>query len=661
MADPLVKPTPSPRPQAAARPNPPRPGRASPPPSITRDLKNPRWWASVLGTDGPDKVLQELEPLSAADKQDLAKKLDDVFASDKDKAPAIMLRRLIRFALAPSATPPNRSDFTSDFSNAEQLRTAAPAPIGTVKLHRRVHVKEKVPSTYGESFDAYGITFQHDFGVETFRWLQFIWRRVVATVPAGQGKTRKIARKKKDVHSQARYHYTTDLAPKPKNPNWTTDTGIKTTAFYEDGTTVKRTATLLALFDFPTMDSDARDLLGPGGGTATEVVSEFHAATYLVRGHEVLYRVDVDVSATSKKDPTSGTMSTVLAPVLMKGAPANELEAGQRACLAVQHPEFDYFPGPPIGAPLPMDEFDPIVDLKLGNWADNNKDMFSRYEDVVDLAGATVITDVDRFIPRSGRVVAGLNLSSQVAAGDEAGDAGYIDGAGNHHGGMDLPVDRFATLPRVAIRLAPKAFKFAGDWREKPFSVSVMRHEMMHAVHNEMAIGWLLKWRDEITATPFDRWIMGELSANRISSVDFQLVTTGTRKVVVATQGLAHMEGFLTAMPFLPATPTLKDMHKVEKWPAALIELNGAGPNFGALLGSPGGDAFKKLADSRIHAYCRVEGITPSHRKAVIDWLDFMDNPPAPQTQNEVQAIRVIKDFHKNKDLLNSIRDACKP
>jgi hypothetical protein len=306
-----------------------------------------------------------------------------------------------------------------------------------------------------------------------------------------------------------------------------------------------------------------------------------------------------------------------------------------------------------------MDEFDPIPDLKLGDWSANTKSINSRLEDVVDLARATLIIDVDRFIPPSGPIKPGLNLSNVSGSGE----TGYIDAADAFQGGKRLPTDRHARLPRVAILLSPNAFNFRDSakvihWLEKPTPLSVMRHEMVHAVHNEMAIGWLLKWRDEITNKPFDQWIRGELAAKRISAVDFELVTTGTRHDDTASQALAWTEGFLTGMPFLAPTPSLQNMHKEVTWPAAIGALKGATPFFNIVA-----DGVKVVADRRIRAYCKADGITPAHRKAVIDWLDFLAKPPTPHSPSpdEVAAVTLIRSTTLNQDLLTSVRDACKP
>ena len=40
--------------------------------------------------------------------------------------------------------------------------------------------------------------------------------------------------------------------------------------------------------------------------------------------------------------------------------------------------------------------------------------------------------------------------------------------------------------------------------------LATLRHEMEHARHLELALAWLVKWRDERTAKPFATWMQSQ-------------------------------------------------------------------------------------------------------------------------------------------------------
>jgi hypothetical protein len=81
---------------------------------------------------------------------------------------------------------------------------------------------------------------------------------------------------------------------------------------------------------------------------------------------------------------------------------------------------------------------------------------------------------------------------------------------------------------------------------------------MKHATHANLAIGWLVKWWDDFTGLNFSDWLASQYRAKpkRISDLDFALVSCALSPFdLSATEALAWTEGFVTAIPLLPATP----------------------------------------------------------------------------------------------------------
>ena len=104
--------------------------------------------------------------------------------------------------------------------------------------------------------------------------------------------------------------------------------------------------------------------------------------------------------------------------------------------------------------------------------------------------------------------VPGLNYSTKLSV---EGETGYIDAKGDYHN-PDFPVTRDGPLPGAAIILGSGAFSWGNKSspRPKAFALATMRHEMMHGIQEQLAIGWLLKWRDEFTGRSFSNWLTEE-------------------------------------------------------------------------------------------------------------------------------------------------------
>ncbi len=131
----------------------------------------------------------------------------------------------------------------------------------------------------------------------------------------------------------------------------------------------------------------------------------------------------------------------------------------------------------------------------------------------------------------------GLNF---VAGVGSRGQCGYL-----YDGRFDakLPATRDGPLPTVALLLSTRAF----EPDNKSFTLGVLRHELEHAVHNRMAIGWLTRWRDDAKAakakTSFTAW----LDKQGMSPVDRALVKERVSGGMSSTETLANLEGFMAA------------------------------------------------------------------------------------------------------------------
>jgi predicted MPP superfamily phosphohydrolase len=106
-----------------------------------------------------------------------------------------------------------------------------------------------------------------------------------------------------------------------------------------------------------------------------------------------------------------------------------EIRAGPRAALALQFPAWDYFPGPRIGDPVPMDDLEPLsmAEVKASTWP---KAPLDRLKEAAKLTDANLIVDVDDtggFIHVEQNVlVPGLVLDLKISTGDAAGITGYL-------------------------------------------------------------------------------------------------------------------------------------------------------------------------------------------------------------------------------------------
>jgi hypothetical protein len=640
-------------PVVARQPKPP-PAKAGPDPNVQLSDR-----LQKLLRDGKrDAVRKEVEALTPAGR-------DALEAATGHSRQADELVRIIRFVRHKPPAAPSEPSVTADLGIAVP-KSDAKVLGGTVEMHTGGTI---TPAGGGNKIlDVYSLTYK-GADADDMRWLQFIWREVVVEPPAvGKAKPRKAPLKLRLDHSGSAYHLTTD----PAKPHWTVDSSRNPPApgqpsenrpFFEENAAVNRKAGELTMFDYPSSMDYIAARLYQSGSPPAKVVSHFHAATYLVNGMDVLYRGDTDLTWIFTADDFKKGAAPVRPVAAAHGAPANQIEAAQRTRLLIQYPDLDYLAGPTAAPPDEIETFDPVETLSPtgsmsdADWADHTKigDM-KRFADIAPVAVANLIDDVTGMSEGSINnakdfptgVKPGLNYTTKLGVD---GQTGYVDAAGAYHN-PDMPVERTGPLPRVAIVLGKKAFE-----RDRAFAVATLRHEMEHAVHEDMAIGWLLRWRDERVPDSFADWLRAQHTARpkRISDVDFELVNTGLisgPSALIATETLAWTEGFVTVLRFLPAKPELALM-RTGDLPAAIAELKGAAAAYNVA-----GTELRKAALKRIgEGVCALPD--KAARDIVVAWIKFLLDPATvqkPTTADETRtATTIVNDFSSFKSFLNEV------
>jgi hypothetical protein len=578
------------------------------------------------------------------------------------------LRRVFRFVAARYAgllADNHGEGFT--ITGGSTQTTSLPGA-GTVKV-----TGATIPGAQ-QSKEAYALLF--DGPSSEVHWLQFIWRQIVAVYPASGkgGKPREVAIQQRVTVSSGRsYLLTSDR----DHPRWTTDGAEKSRPFYEDNSPAKRTATSLQIADDPTPLAHVLKPLLNSAKPPDKGISRFHATAFLVRSMEVLYRADIELEWTI----TSGRVEP--ARPIIQVRPATELDAGHRAALAVQFAKFDYFPGPLIGPPVPRDPFEPISIPK--DWPTG---ALERYQSAAKAANAALIEDVEEKgtnPDKDGRVDLVIATTKPKAGGlnydppldPNVGETGYVDHEAKYHN-PDMPFDdrlhppdgRLHPLPKVAIVLGEKAFNLPGAPRPMEYTIAVLRHEMAHASQDQMAKGWLLKWKDELTRKEFPRWLDNQKNIKSITPLDFDLVSGGvsTPPTLAAVEVLAFTEGFVTALPFLTTPPSLSVIVvDVPKWPAAIQELRGAFAKF-ALLKSDTDKSTRvwKAMTARMRTVI-CGSLEKARRETLVSWIDVLLDPDSlhPTSPSEKLGLQNLRaDFSKAKSMLKEIKNiaqSCKP
>ena len=250
-----------------------------------------------------------------------------------------------------------------------------------------------------------------------------------------------------------------------------------------------------------------------------------------------------------------------------------------------------YLPGSAVD---PLGEFLVIDDQSQAQWANPAAKDVDKYKDIVATARAGWINDVSGVKPSDNINVAASKkdvkpgLNNLTTSGSESGETGYIDAKSAYHN-PDLPIDADTDpLPRIAVILTNNAFS-----RDKVWALVTLRHELRHAAHGQLTIGWLQKWREKGAGKPFKDWIRAQKKAKKISEADYALVTTGlnlsgsgSNVDLTPTEVLAYTEGIITALPFLPPKPDLA-LIAGDKYPASIRGLKEGSPKFDAGTADP--------------------------------------------------------------------------
>jgi hypothetical protein len=625
--------------------------RERPPCAVQRqpdpDIDLARKLAKKLKDGKRDDVLADIEALSQSDRDKLEVAVTQAFALEKPTADD--LRRIIRFIRHKPAVGAG-GVFTASGGATEKK---AGAKIGSGKVEVKTGVSVNAGAA-GSTTEAYSLSYAGD-DADKMHWMQFAWREVIPEYPAkaAGGKPSKQPMDKELSHSGRDYRLTTS----PAKPVWLTDSGTKKSPFYEENTTVNRSAKELTMADFPSsMDMYVAPLFKDPSSAPTRVVSHFHASTYLIRNMDVVYRADIDLIwefTSAKPSPVKATVT---------GGIADHLDLEQRASLVIGDPNVDFLPGP---KPDPLGEFAPIQELfHKGSltdqqWADSATTDVQRYADIVTIAHAEWINEVAGMPSKNINIAAdlmtdtkpGLNYSAKLG---KPGKTGYVDSKGQYHN-PDVPLDPADPLPSIAITLGPDAFKPG-----KESALETLRHELRHATHEQSAVGWILKWREEGGRKSFKEWLAAQHKAKKISDADYALVSTGVSLDTAATEVFAHIEGIITGLPFLPPQPDL-NLIKGSQYPAAIDQVFLLRAHFDA----GGAGPVQKPALQRLHDFC-CQVLDPTHRDGFVAWIRFLLNlaslKASSKAEKDTQAL-VVADFkgHESflKQLLASVQKTC--
>jgi hypothetical protein len=202
---------------------------------------------------------------------------------------------------------------------------------------------------------------------------------------------------------------------------------------------------------------------------------------------------------------------------------------------------------------------DPVTDLPAGDYAETLRGGGSVIPLYVELAKLLDVTKLEGFSveinralrPDPANLKPGLNF---VARFGDRGQTGYlVDGEFTG----TLPTTRTGSEPKVAILLGPGAF----DPGNKAAALGVLRHEMEHAFHDQLAAKALKRWREDTGAekTPFGGW----LEKQSMSAVDRALLRERIAPASkINTEALAHLEGFIAGFP-VEAKDVKEGAHRV--------------------------------------------------------------------------------------------------
>lgn len=205
-----------------------------------------------------------------------------------------------------------------------------------------VRVRTGTQATFGDgstSPEAYEIEYSGpDSG--TTQWLQFIWREVDVEEDWWPDSTLD----DEISTTGGTYSLTTDRS----KPNYNTDSAPgSATPFYESGGANLRGPTTTTMLDEPSaMEHLVKREFNKG---ADKVTSRAHFSTYLVRGMQVLYRVDLTVQWVFDRDThynedTKALTTPKRTQTVDNGRAVSGLDPRMRKRLVAQWPAFNYIP-----------------------------------------------------------------------------------------------------------------------------------------------------------------------------------------------------------------------------------------------------------------------------------------------------------------------------
>jgi hypothetical protein len=243
-------------------------------------------------------------------------------------------------------------------------------------------------------------------------------------------------------------------------------------------------------------------------------------------------------------------------------------------------------------APKPDPQRTKVAHIERLGGADAWADALNRKQSVIPLyaelatqLGATVIRDVQgtdaKDITRAltpDRVQPGLNF---VSRGLGKGRCWYIEDGKPVNA---LTVSAKGPLPKVALGLAGSVF-IPGN---KAFALATLRHEIEHAAHRQMGVDWMQKWREAGAKGDFRAWLGSQQIAQADRSLIGELVDGGT----VNTEVLAHLEGFIMAVP-------LEDHETANPQRSVYDQLTGVAEHWGSATTEVKAEAVKRILEMK--------------------------------------------------------------
>jgi hypothetical protein len=249
------------------------------------------------------------------------------------------------------------------------------------------------------------------------------------------------------------------------------------------------------------------------------------------------------------------------------------------------------------------------------------------YSDVAELAQADRVLDTSPDINQvksppseSKGLRPGLNFSLHNPP-NAAGQTGFVNDRGEF--GVKPAFELGELQARVAIVLYRVAFK-----PDKAMTLSILRHELMHAEHNMQALGAIDKWRtgragkrkENITPeASFVNWLRKKRTMPGNSTLDLDLIegasTAGTKSGSANSEVLAHVEGFMTAFHLIsPAAANVR--HDV------FLELLGVLSSDRGLRWAVADESVRIEALGRLQEYY-CHALDQGHRESFETWANY--------------------------------------